>query len=400
MEIVILIEKHTFKKTHEYFAELDKLCFLAKNLYNATLYDVRQEYIKSNTYLNYYAINKIFTDKQQADYVALPRKVSKEVQKLVDKSYKSFFALLKKKTKGQYDKPVKLPQYKDPKTGRQVLHYDKQALSFRTEGFVKLSQTNIFIKTDKENIRYVRIVPKGNHINVEVAYKVDDVKKKENNNVAAIDLGVKNLATVVGTNFHPFIISGKPLLSINQYCEKYMAKIQSVQNLNGYKNRTNRMQTLQTKRNNKINDYLHKATTKLANQLDSNDISKVYVGYNEGWKQDVDLGRTNNQNFCKIPFLTFIQMLTYKCELSGIEVKLVKEHYTSKCSFLDGEEVKKHKEYVGERIKRGLFKTQKGLLINADVNAACNILQKETRNVSIANQVEGCRTPLVFTINR
>lgn len=179
-----------------------------------------------------------------------------------------------------------------------------------------------------------------------------------------------------------------------------MAKLQSVQNLNGYKNRTNRMQTLQTKRNNKINDYLHKATTKLANQLDSNDISKVYVGYNEGWKQDVDLGRTNNQNFCKIPFLTFIQMLTYKCELRGIEVKLVKEHYTSKCSFLDGEEVKKHKEYVGERIKRGLFKTQKGLLINADVNAAYNILQKETRNVSIANQVEGCRTPLVFTINR
>ena len=397
---MILVEKHTFKKAHENFEELDKLCFLAKNLYNSTLYAVRQEYIKNGNYLDYYKINKMFTVNQQSDYTSLPRKVSKEIQKLVDRDYKSFFALLKLKNKGKYNKPVKLPKYKDSIIGRQVLHYDKQALSFKTKGYVKLSQTNIFIKTDKENIRYVRIVPKGNHINVEVAYMVETPIKKQNNNTAAIDLGVKNLATLVGTNFHPFIISGKPLLSINQYCEKEMAILQSIQNVNGFKHRTNKMKTLQNKRNNKINDYLHKSTRELTNQLDSNNISKVFIGYNKGWKQDVNLGRTNNQNFCKIPFLTFIKMLTYKCELKGIEIVLVNERYTSKCSFLDNEEVKKHKEYVGKRIKRGLFKTKKGLLINADVNAAYNILQKETRNVDITNRVEGCRTPVVFTINR
>lgn len=397
---MILVEKHTFKKTHESFEELDNLCFLAKNLYNSTLYAVRQEYIKNGNYLDYYKINKMFTVNHQSDYTALPRKVSKEVQKLVDRDYKSFFALLKLKNKGKYNKPVRLPKYKDSISGRQTLHYDKQALSFMTEGYVKLSQTNIFIKTEKENVRYVRIVHKGNHINVEVAYMVETPDKKQNKNTAAIDLGVKNLATVVGTNFHPFIISGKPLLSINQYCEKELAKLQSIQNINGYKHRTNKMKTLQSKRNNKINDYLHKSTRELANQLDSNNISKLFIGYNKGWKQDVNLGRTNNQNFCKIPFLTFIEMLSYKCELKGIEVILMNEHYTSKCSFLDNEEVKKHKEYVGKRIKRGLFQTGKGLLINADVNAAYNILQKETRNVNITNRVEGCRTPLVFTINR
>ncbi len=91
-----LVEKHIVKQDNEHYKELDNLCFLSKNLYNATLYAVRQHYFNTKEYLNYNAVNKKFTDESQPDYCALPRKVSKCVQQLVDKNFKSFFTLLKK----------------------------------------------------------------------------------------------------------------------------------------------------------------------------------------------------------------------------------------------------------------------------------------------------------------
>ena len=121
---------------------------------------------------------------------------------------------------------------------------------------------------------------------------------------------------------------------------------------------------------------MHKASTILVNQLVSNDLTTLVIGNNKGWKQDINIGKRNNQNFVQIPHSTFIKMLEYKCKLKGINVLLTEESYTSKCSFLDGEDVKKQKVYKGSRIKRGLFKTSTGVLINADVNGSLKILKK------------------------
>lgn len=148
------------------------------------------------------------------------------------------------------------------------------------------------------------------------------------------------------------------------------------------------MRKLTLKRNNKVKDYLHKASKAVVNHLASNRINTLIVGKNDGWKQDTNLGRRNNQNFVQIPFNVFISMLSYKCKLKGISLILQEESYTSKCSFFDGEEICKHDVYMGRRIHRGLFKTANGECVNADVNGSLNILRK-CKPTAFANGVQG-----------
>ena len=136
----------------------------------------------------------------------------------------------------------------------------------------------------------------------------------------------------------------------------------------------------------------------LVNHLVSNNVSKVVVGHNKEWKQDTNMDKRNNQNFVQIPFNQFIQMLTYKARLKGIKVVTREESYTSKCSFLDNETIEKHDTYMGKRVKRGLFKSNNGRLINADLNGALNILRKEIPNAFNGYGIEVCSTPTVLTV--
>jgi len=405
---MILVERHFYKSQDNEYAELDGLCFLSKNLYNATLYAVRQHFFKTGEYLNYNSVNAQFTHESQQDYSALPRKVSKLVQQLVDKSFKSFFALLAKKNKGELtaDTVVRPPKYLDPQKGRQVVEYTKQALSFVESGFIRLSGTTIKVPTEKKDIKFARIVPKPNNvIVVELGYE-QEVAFRETGGVAAIDLGVNNLAAVTSDSFAPFILNGKPLKAINQYYNKRLAQLRAKQDLSGSKRKTtNRIAALTRKRNAKVSDYLHKSSRELANHLALQNIAVLVIGYNKGWKQDVNLGKATNQKFVQIPFLQFVDMLIYKCALLGIRVEMVTEEYTSKCSFLDDECIGKHEHYQGRRVKRGLFKTATGVLINADVNASFNILKKYLHekvawNLKLfKNCVEVCSAPSVFTVN-
>ncbi|WP_298408670.1 IS200/IS605 family accessory protein TnpB-related protein, partial [Ferroplasma sp.] len=121
-----------------------------------------------------------------------------------------------------------------------------------------------------------------------------------------------------------------------------------------------------------------------------NNIDTIVIGHNELWKQNVNIGKKNNQNFVQIPFNRLISMIKYKAEEYGIDVILQEESYTSKCSFLDNESIEKHDKYPGKRIKRGLFKSAKGILINADINGSYNIIKKAFPN-AFADGIEGIR---------
>ena len=171
-DTMILCERHIIKKSHPFYGECDHLTFLAKNLYNATLYYQRDSFFNKD-FKNYYDINRLFVHTNQKDYRALPTKVSKQVQMLVDKSFKSYFALVKKKVNGDYSRSVRIPRYLGKTSGRCVVPYPKDALSLKNDGFVKLSKTNIVIKTkqSRKDIKAARIVPKGNHFVVEILYK-------------------------------------------------------------------------------------------------------------------------------------------------------------------------------------------------------------------------------------
>jgi len=173
------------------------------------------------------------------------------------------------------------------------------------------------------------------------------------------------------------------------------------QHKNKYTSR--RIEALTFKRNQKIDDYLHKASRMFVNWCVKNDIDTVAIGYNPKWKQDVNMGKVNNQNFTSIPFDRLIQMIEYKCKLEGIEVILIDEAYTSKCSALDLEDICKKESYLGKRINRGLFRTKDGIIINADINGSFNILRKASTNCNsnIANVVEGLRfSPARLNIGR
>ena len=393
-----LTEKHIIKRTHPFYNECDMLCFQSKNIYNQGLYNVRQHYFNTKTYLNYYGNYNLTKTQECYDY--LPKKVFTQTLKHVDMVFKSFFALLKNKTVKN-----KIPKYLDKVTGRYVAIFTKQAISlkeFKKTGKLRLSQTDICIATkltDFNSLKEVRIVPRMPHYVIEVVYQVKEKTHHDNGKCAAIDLGLNNLATVAfNDGSKPLIVNGRPLKSINQYYNKKKAQYQS--RLKGNKRTSKRICTLTNKRNNKVTDYLHKASRLLVNQLVSQGITTLVIGKNKNMKQDINIGKVNNQNFVMLPIMRFADLMKYKCELEGIKVLFNEESYTSKCSFLDGEVICKHNKYMGKRVKRGLFVSRNGIKINADVNGAYNIMIKVIPN-AFADGIEGVGVhPMVLTIKK
>jgi putative transposase len=400
-----LVEQHNIKRTHPYFKELDKLCFLSKNLYNRANYIIRQEFIESSkikeagevehaTYLNYNSIQKSLQEDRDFDYYNLPTKVSQQVLKLLDKNWVSFFKSIKdwKKNPDKYQSRPKLPKYKNPSKGRYVLIYTNQAFSTKKyKDWIVLSGTNIKIKTrwDKNSIIQVRVVPRNNEYLIELVYE-REVNINENlnkKNIAGLDIGLKNLASITSNknDVRPILINGRPLKSINQFFNKRRAKLQSHI---GDVGTSNKIVSLTNKRNKKVKNYLHNASRKIVNHLLKNDIGILIIGKNINWKQNINIGKRNNQNFVSIPFDTFIKQIVYKCELEGIEVILIDESYTSKCSFIDMEPVHKHDAYAGKRIRRGLFVSRNNIAINADCNASGNIIRKAVPD-AFADGIEG-----------
>ena len=388
-----LVERHTVREGSKDFKILDNLCFKSKNLYNSTLYAIRQEFIKNGSYLSYTKVQRIFQEDDQKDYRGLPAKISQQIMRLVDKNFISFFNSLKdwKINPWKYKGRPKIPRYLDPKKGRFVTVFTDQAISkvWLRKGLIVLSGlSELKISTNVSNVDQVRIVPRVGRYIIEAVYTVPDpLPKSDNGRYAAIDLGVNNLATLT-TNlerYQPLVVDGRKVKSINHYYNKLKSKYQSLSPGNS----TKRLRRIEAKRENKINDYFHKSSRFIVNHLVSKGINSLIIGKNGGWKQDTMMGKVGNQNFVQIPFNKFISMLEYKCKLEGISVHLITEEYTSKCSFLDNEEIGKHSTYMGKRIHRGLFKSSSGCLINADVNGSLNILRKCKPRAFDAKGVQG-----------
>ena len=381
--------KHLSKKE---FKNLKYLCHIAKNLKNQAIYNVRQHYFKNKKYLSYNENYKML--KNSENYKKLNSNMAQQILKEVDESFKSFFALLKLAKNGQYNGKIKLPNY-----------LDKDGFTTLVIGFVRLKDdmlivpySNSFKKTHQEvkvklpsvlkdkKIKEIRIIPKqhSRYFEIQYTYEVKEIQRELNeNNVLGIDLGIDNLCTCVTNTGVSFIIDGRKLKSINQYYNKINAKLQSIKDKQKIERTTLRQKRITRKRNNRINDYLSKAARTIVNYCLNNDIGKLVLGYNEDFQRNSNIGSMNNQNFVNIPYGKLRDKLIYLCKLYGIEFKLQEESYTSKASFFDGDEIPIYdkenlQEYVfsGKRIKRGLYQTSAGELINADCNGALNILRK------------------------
>jgi putative transposase len=386
-----LVEQHVISKSDADYALIDAAAFASKNLYNQATYQIRQAYIREGTYLPYAEI--FHRLKHQECYQALPRKVSNSILILIDKNWRSFGEALKEwfEHPEKFTGRPKLPGYKHKEKGRNILIYDIQALgkrAYKKTGRIVPSGLSIEIETKVgwESIDCVRIVPRGATYVVEVVYrKAEKQADVDPHVVAALDLGVSTLAALTSTKqgFQPLLINGRPLKDLNHYYNQQRARHQS--RLAQQNRKTSRqLDRITTKRNRRVNHYLHTASRRIIDLLVKEGIGTLVIGKNRYWKQEVEMGKKNNQQFVQIPHTRFIEMLCYKAQLVGIVVQVREESYTSKASFLDLDVIptydpkrKAKPTFSGKREKRGLFRAKDGRRIHADVNGSYNILRKE-----------------------
>lgn len=366
---------------------LDNLFRISNNLYNQALYHFRQRLDADGTWLWYNDMDKLMKQTHntegQCNYKLLKSQCSQQILRVLDKSIKAYCKSVKdwKAHKDKYKAMPQMPHYR--KRGSMFnLYYTNQSCTIK-EGTIRLAK-DLFVQIpqwDKygdciKSFCQVRLIPGSRNIKVEIIYskeikKVDVDKTK----YAAIDLGLDNLATMV-TAESCTIWSGKYLKSYNNHFNKTLSHLQSIKDMQGMKKTTRRIDRMYDKRDRYIEDAFHKMSRQIVNTLVQKKIGMLVVGYNAGWKQNTGMGKRNNQKFVQIPFARLTDYLRYKCEMIGIEFVVHEESYTSKCDALALEPIGKHEKYLGRRVKRGLFRSSNGKVINADQNGALNILRK------------------------
>ena len=371
------IKRHIIRKGRYNYQEIQTVCHLSKNLYNYVNYILRQSFFETGSILREYEISTQLAKENQVDFRALPTQVSQQTIKLVFKAWKSFFSALKayKEDKSRFTGNPKPPKYKD-KNGYFAAVFTNQGSRIKNQQIHFSKDIIQPITTKTSTIKQVRIVPSTACFIVEVVYEKDvQIIEKVAGSVAAIDLGLNNFVTFLDNQGNkPFIINGKGIKAYNQNFNKKKAKLQSMLSKNNYSSK--QLLQLNFKRNMFIHNFIHQASSIVLKTLLTRKIETLIVGYNENWKQNINLGKRTNQQFVQIPYKTFVDKLMYKCEDYGIKVILAEESYTSKIDHLAGEEMHKHKKYKGKRIHRGLFLSSTGIVINADVNGAIGIMRK------------------------
>jgi IS605 OrfB family transposase len=388
-----LTERHLIKPNHELYATLDDLTFKAKNLYNHGLYLYRQSYFEhkknpDKPVLSWADIDKTLRKQGHDDIRALPSKVANAVLKNLGENITSFWKLVRLKNKGNLAQKPKLPHYLHKTDGRYPLSFNYQTFGAKrganNELFLCPKGINLPIPTRVANPKQVRIIPSHNNFIIEVIYNVEESAPKSTSKYAGIDLGVDNFATVTfSTQNRPLIIKGLELKSINQGYNRLIAKAQEL--LPGTCKASKHIHRLWSRRSWILATKIHQITAFLTNLFDEMQIEKVFIGKNTGWKQALPFGKKVKQRFAYLPYETFIEQLQYKCKLRGITVVTQEESYTSKASFLDSDNIPVYGEtdnpkFSGRRIKRGLYRSSDGRLINADVNGSYNILRKGLEN--------------------
>ncbi|SDW45920.1 putative transposase [Lachnospiraceae bacterium KHCPX20] len=431
---MILTETHSIKrKNKDLYEKVDRYCFASKNLRNYTNYIIKQcsriSYkLKDGEILDswekgfIYRINCAIyeynhTGKEKhtkyidntngfvADayflcwylkrldvYKEMPSATSAQVCiQMICRDWKAFYQGMKqwKKNPASMLGRPRPPRYYDKETGRNWLVLTYQNIKVDSNRNVELPKAfeGIRIRARHDNITQVRIITTGSRIKIQILYKVADAQSVDSNEIMGIDLNIDNLVVAVFSNTHnPVIIDGKPLKANNQWYNKETARLQELAKTLNNRYATKRMCRLTDRRNNKVKDYLHKVSRMVVDIAVSNNIGIIVIGNNQGWKQQVKMGKKTNQVFVGIPYLMLIQMIEYKANLVGITVKVVNEAYTSGTSYLDGELPTENYYNKKRRKTRGCFVSNTGEIINADVNGAYQIIKKYQNTVPIKHR--------------
>ncbi len=372
--------------------EVKILCRISKDLYNQSLYELRKKGEEEGVWMSHFDLRdymKNITNLEgNINYKLLRDAIADCVIKQVAKNVNSFFKSIEKwkKRPEEFKAKPEFPHFLGKNSMNLLQIRYKHDCKIDERGNISLNgmpnvkipipQWGLYSQMILKGCKQIRILPSKNYMMVEVVYETEihlaDVTKDK---VAAIDFGIDNLATVVTPN-GCYIFSGKILKSYNQNFNKKLAHYSSIKSKQGIEKGTKRITSMYDKRNRYIDAFMHATSKAIVDMLIEQKIGKLVVGRNRGWKQEVNIGKINNQKFVQIPFYTLQSKLQYKCELAGIEYVEQEESHTSKCDALAMEEIGHHDKYLGMRKKRGLFQSSTGRYINADQNGALNILRK------------------------
>ena len=391
-EEVIRVETHQIKEGTPFYNWAMHECSLNTSLYNRAIYILRQAFtgkhenipeyvdlIKKEKFIGKQALANRMRKLKVGVYNAMLKdnEAMLTVQRCAELFSNWFKALNSyKKNPEKFIARPRMPRKKKEGDKLFSVAFTYNDAKIQKDGTINLRRDfKLPIKTKLTSLQELRIVPKQGCIEVQIFYKANFLKADlDYNKAVGIDIGIDNLMAVTsneGTISH--LVNGRPLKAINQYYNKTKAKIISKLAERGLKS-SKKLRRLTLKRNNKIKDYMHKASRSVVDLMVENKSGNCYIGHNTNWKQEVNIGKRNNQNFVSIPHSQLIWMLTYKAEEVGINVETHNESHTSKCSFLDNEDICHHDEYMGKRMKRGLFVSSDGRMLNADINGAANIL--------------------------
>jgi putative transposase len=366
------------------------LCQYSKNLYNQGLYNTRQYFFENNRFLQY--PTNYHLCKGSENYKMMQASTAQQSLKFVERSMRSFFGLLKLYKNGDLDRPS-LPHYL-PKDGLFMIAFPKNAFSVR-DGMVHLGVSRAILKDfpdaheqltfklpkplEGKNIQEIHILPiyDGLYFKIKYCYEEEnEIVELDSDKYLSIDLGLDNFATFVdNATGTATIIDGKYVKSTNQWYNKRNAKLQSIKDKQGLEATTERQLRLLWKRNNRINEFMNRAVDCIIKHCKANNIGHVLIGELKDVKQGINHSRKNNQEFVQIPYGKFKAKLESKCQRYGIQYHLVDEAYTSRTDALAFDEIKAQPYGKKRRIKRGLFKSITGTVINADANGALNILR-------------------------
>ena len=368
-------------------------CLRSKNLYNRALYVYRQAFtgkhdnipefkdiIKHDKFIPSFALVNRLNELNDVDFCSMMKKNgAQQIVFQVDRTMKSWFAALKsyKKDSSKFRGRPRIPSYKK-KNELNCLTYTTADAKLQKDGTINISKKiKLPIHTNLKKFQQVHLVPKVGFIQVEIVYNKEIADSSlDKTRAIGIDLGLNNLMAITSNIGNiSNLVNGRPLKYINQYYNKRKAYLTSLLEKGRLKS-SKRLRRLEMKRTCKIKDYLHKTSRRVVELMEQNDIGTCFIGHNKDWKQEINIGSRNNQNFVSIPYSLLINMLRYKIEeMGGVLVEL-NEAYTSKCSFLDNEEICKHETYKGKRVKRGLFLSENKKALNADINGSLNILKR------------------------
>ncbi|NEO82549.1 MAG: IS200/IS605 family element transposase accessory protein TnpB [Moorea sp. SIO4G3] len=345
---------------------------------------------KNGKYLNKAELDKVM--KANVHFKAMRSACAQQTLHGVIESFESYKALKKKYDKGQLADKPRVPNYRK-KGGLAVVSYPARWVKlikgqlqftlgkqikvwFDIDHFLLPMPSNI----DQKLIKEYRFVPRNGCFYLEFVYERQNPKPVvSTNKVLGIDPGLNNWLTCVSNLGRAFIIDGKKVKSQNQWYNKRVAAIKKGKTQNYW---DDKLAFLTEKRNRQMRDNVNKIARFVINWCQRNKVSTIVFGWNKRTKDGINIGKRNNQQFVQIPTAKLKNRIEQLCVEHGIKFIETEESYTSKASFLDrdflpvlGEKPEGWKA-SGKRVKRGLYRSGKGDLINADCNGACNILRK------------------------